>query len=100
MSGRLFKGRNFNEKQKADNGNRTRLPSLGSWYSTNELYLHFLHYIISERKCNIFLTQISLANWGEMVYSCIKSGGKWWKVSRSGGNEPLRPLPETAHGSW
>lgn len=24
----------------ADNGNRTRLPSLGSWCSTDELYLH------------------------------------------------------------
>ena len=24
----------------ADNGNRTRLPSLGSWCSTNELYPH------------------------------------------------------------
>ena len=26
--------------KKADNGNRTRLPSLGSWCSTDELYLH------------------------------------------------------------
>lgn len=25
---------------RADNGNRTRLSSLGSWCSTNELYLH------------------------------------------------------------
>ena len=25
---------------KADNGNRTRLSSLGSWRSTDELYLH------------------------------------------------------------
>ena len=24
----------------ADNGNRTRLSSLGSWHSTNELYPH------------------------------------------------------------
>ena len=24
----------------ADDGNRTRLPSLGSWYSTDELHLH------------------------------------------------------------
>lgn len=26
--------------KKADNENRTRLPSLGSWYSTDELYPH------------------------------------------------------------
>ena len=26
--------------KKADNGNRTRLSSLGSWRSTDELYLH------------------------------------------------------------
>lgn len=26
---------------KADNGNRTRLSSLGSWRSTNEPYLHY-----------------------------------------------------------
>ena len=29
---------------KADDGNRTRLPSLGSWYSTDELHLRFVFY--------------------------------------------------------
>ncbi len=28
----------------ADDGNRTRLPSLGSWCSTNELHLHVVDY--------------------------------------------------------
>ena len=28
----------------ADDGNRTRLPSLGSWYSTDELHLHGKYY--------------------------------------------------------
>ena len=28
---------------KADDGNRTRLPSLGSWCSTDELHLHSAH---------------------------------------------------------
>jgi hypothetical protein len=30
--------------EKADDGNRTRLPSLGSWYSTDELHLRFVFY--------------------------------------------------------
>ena len=29
---------------KADDGNRTRLPSLGSWCSTDELHLHGKYY--------------------------------------------------------
>ena len=29
----------------ADDGNRTRLSSLGSWRSTDELYLHVTKYI-------------------------------------------------------
>lgn len=32
------------QKGRADNGNRTRLPSLGSWYSTDELHLRFVFY--------------------------------------------------------
>ena len=37
--------RNFPLK-KADNGNRTRLSSLGSWCSTNELYPHRIYYYV------------------------------------------------------
>ena len=33
------------ELKKADNGSRTRLSSLGSWRSTDELYLHVRYYI-------------------------------------------------------
>lgn len=32
------------KNKKADDGNRTRLPSLGSWYSTDELHLRFVFY--------------------------------------------------------
>ena len=34
----------LSHRKKADDGNRTRLPSLGSWYSTDELHLRFVFY--------------------------------------------------------
>ena len=36
----MQKHRKYGAFATADNGNRTRLPSLGSWCSTDELYLH------------------------------------------------------------
>ena len=40
--------------QRADNGNRTRLSSLGSWRSTDELYLHVNQYTTFFQKCKQF----------------------------------------------
>ncbi len=34
----------------ADNGNRTRLSSLGSWHSTNELYPHVFSITANRKK--------------------------------------------------
>lgn len=46
-------------------------------------------------------SKISLANSQKVVYSGIKSGGKWWKVSRSGKMEGIKlRKPHTIDGSW
>ena len=50
---------------------------------------------------NTTVLKISLANSQKVVYSGIKSGGKWWKVSRSGKNEGIKlRKPHTMDGSW
>ena len=42
-----------------------------------------------------------LANSQKVVYSGIKSGGKWWKVPRSGKMEGVKlRKPHTMDGSW
>ncbi len=56
--------------------------------------------------CGYNVEQVFLANFPVVVYSYTKSGGKWWKVSRSGMKvvgvgEPLEisQFP-SCYGSW
>lgn len=56
--------------------------------------------------CGYNVEQLFLANFPIVVYSCIKSGGKWWKVPRSGRKvaEDVRPPQRSwffpRYGSW
>ena len=43
-----YVGRTAAAHAEADDGNRTRLTSLGSWGSTNELHLHHRHYMTQQ----------------------------------------------------
>ena len=57
------RNKRFRGKKRADNGNRTRLSSLGSWRSTDELYLRMLcilHLYIQNFKHVSYIFQESL----------------------------------------